>query len=84
MRYPGPKWCEECVHLHPTDLIPRRNEDGETELISVCDVFPDGIPDEIYRHGFDHTQPYPGDHGIQFEPIIQKAQSERGEEDGAI
>lgn len=34
-----------------------------------CDAFPDGIPDAIYDEGFDHTKPYEGDSGIQFEPL---------------
>ncbi len=72
MRYPGPKWCEECMHLHPTEFRKKMNEEGEQEFISICDAFPNGIPDEIYREGFDHTKPYPGDHGIQFEPIETK------------
>jgi hypothetical protein len=44
-----------------------------------CEAFPDGIPDEIlvgtpykdkpgYKR-FVHTRPYPGDHGLRFEPI---------------
>ena len=35
--------------------------------IHVCDAFPDGIPDEIWRGGNNHTNPYTGDNGIQFE-----------------
>ena len=49
--------CEECKHI--------RDEKGYI----VCDAFPDGIPDAIYQDGFDHTKPYPGDHGIRFEPM---------------
>ncbi len=33
----------------------------------VCDAFPDGIPVEIWKGDNNHTKPYPGDHGIQFE-----------------
>jgi len=35
----------------------------------VCDAFPDGIPEPILVGDFDHTEPYPGDHDIQFEPM---------------
>ena len=34
-----------------------------------CKAFPDGIPTEILTGENDHTKPYKGDNGIQFEPI---------------
>jgi hypothetical protein len=44
-----------------------------------CKAFPEGIPQEIlvgipYKDNpgynrFEHTRPYPGDHGILFEPM---------------
>lgn len=34
-----------------------------------CMAFPDGIPDEILYNKFDHTKPFKGDNGIQFEPL---------------
>jgi len=34
-----------------------------------CKAFPKGIPDEIFNNEHDHTKPYKGDNGIQFEPI---------------
>ena len=33
----------------------------------VCTAFPDGIPAEIVTGRNMHTEPYPGDGGIQYE-----------------
>lgn len=49
--------CTGCKHYN----------DGDTVGI-LCGAFPQGIPDAILLHGEDHRQPFPGDHGIQFEP----------------
>jgi hypothetical protein len=51
----GNQMCCDCKHY--------RNDDNDT-----CLAFPDGIPLEIFWHGVDHTNPYTGDNGIQFEP----------------
>jgi hypothetical protein len=37
--------------------------------IGTCKAFPDGIPEEIWIGKNDHKNSYPGDNGIQFEPI---------------
>ena len=34
-----------------------------------CDAYSLGIFEQIRTGNHDHTQPYPGDQGIRFEPI---------------
>jgi hypothetical protein len=31
-----------------------------------CEAFPDGIPKQISYGGFDHREPFKGDHGLRF------------------
>lgn len=51
------KVCTHCQHLR------------ENGIDRKCDAFPDGIPMAIWMGENNHQQPYPGDHGIQFEPV---------------
>ncbi len=50
--------CSLCVHF---------NVDKAAD--KLCAAFPEGIPEEIWLEENDHTSPYPGDSGIQFESI---------------
>ena len=50
--------CAGCIN---------KNKEG-----AICKAFPDKIPDIILFSKFDHTKPFNGDNGIQFEPIDQE------------
>lgn len=49
--------CSRCRHL-TSPVEPR-----------TCTAFPGGIPGEIWDGEHDHRTPFPGDHGIRFEPV---------------
>ena len=47
-------------------ILCRHYEGGQ-----VCKAF-DRIPQVIFTGEHDHREPYPGDHGIQFEPLSER------------
>jgi hypothetical protein len=49
--------CFQCRHL----------DRGSVAL--TCRAFPSGIPGAILLGDADHREPWPGDHGIRFEPV---------------
>jgi hypothetical protein len=51
--------CYACAHFD-RDAPPREFR---------CGAYPDGIPVPIQANKHDHSKPYPGDHGILYEPI---------------
>lgn len=51
-----PSQCQTCRHR-------RFDADGIT-----CDAFTIQIPIPILAGQFDHTEPYPGDGGVRYEP----------------
>lgn len=52
--------CMDCKHLI-------KSSPGQWGF--RCTAFPQGIPDEIFvTSEIDHTKPYVGDHGIQYQP----------------
>lgn len=62
--------CEKCKHLKDPD---KQTCDAFPDLSSPDGIYdteelPPIIPDEIWEGKNDHKKPYPGDHGIQFEP----------------
>jgi len=60
--------CANCKHLG-TDEIEIKEDDMEAIYLPTCAAFLRGIPREIRTNEVDHTKPFPGDHGIQFEAI---------------
>ena len=49
--------CSHCAHWF-------------VEPGAKCKAFPNGIPVEIWEGRNKHTEPYEGDHGIQFEQKV--------------
>ena len=49
-------------------------------MMATCEAFPNKIPYEIISGHFIHTEPYPGDHGIMYDPIDPDEEPEEPEE----
>jgi len=62
--------CSGCKHA----LNAARRPTGE--IYPRCAAFLDGIPDEILWNEVRHIEPYPGDHGIRYEPIEEEDEAE--------
>ena len=46
---------------------------GKPATWPTCEAFPDGIPEEIAYGENQHREPFPGDHGFQWEAKDEKA-----------
>lgn len=47
--------CMDCERFDRADMTK-----------NSCTAFPDGIPKVIFLGEYDHTKPFPGDHGLRF------------------
>lgn len=64
----GSQVCSRCRHFRENRIDRREADSGpEFRFRPTCNAFPYKIPDEIWYEQNDHTMPYPGDQGIQFE-----------------
>jgi hypothetical protein len=63
--------CPKCVHL--LKVTHQRNSPLLKDNPWTCRAFPNGIPPEIVGNTpVRHDEPYPGDNGITYEPILVK------------
>lgn len=60
----APVMCNTCVHRQAYKMRG-----------TGCAAYPDGIPPELIRRG-EHDTPYPGDHGIRYQPFMYSGGNE--------
>lgn len=53
--------CHRCIYF--------RYSSAERGVL--CEAFPDGAPIEIVNGEVPHTEPYEGDSGLQFTPLLR-------------
>ena len=61
--------CWSCKHLHRNNYKANCCDAFTNPVETDWNVLPTAIPREIIDGTFDHTKPYPGDNGIQYEPL---------------
>lgn len=59
--------CYLCNHFEGK-IVTSRAADGQGRQAYSCKAFTEGIPDDFILSNHDHTKPYPGDHGVLWEP----------------
>ena len=52
-----------------TPIAPQCNSCKNVITWKNCKAFPQGIPEELLEGKWDHTEPYPGDNGILYDPV---------------
>ena len=57
--------CLVCKYLNRKSMLSR-----------TCKAFPEGIPDVFLYGKKTHDEPFPGDHGLQFEMLDTDAEDE--------